>query len=119
MKRFYILFLLVAFSFAASAQQRIKDCASIYRPDIILAGTVKVITKGTPTFRVRVIPENSKDFASMDVKLVKKASNQLSSCGRWHLIKEDSKEQYSFTVRWVDKEEDFTIRFVKEWPGSL
>jgi hypothetical protein len=121
MKRFYILFLLVAFSFAAFAQlhYRIKDCAYVHRPEIKLSGNVKVVKKGPATFRVRVIPEDSKEPANVYVKIVSRSYHN-NECGSWCFMKADEKYE-DFTVKWVGQDEDFTIRFVKdgEMQGSL
>jgi hypothetical protein len=113
MKKGLLLFLLCAFVLPAAAQFTVKNCEFPTKPGMKLSGRIKVITEGAATFRVRVIPPQSGEIASVRVKVVDRVGFG-DACGRWHFV--DDMEQ--FTVKFVTELEDFTIRFVDNMEGS-
>jgi hypothetical protein len=106
--------LLLASLAPASAQLRVKNCELITKPGIKLGGRVKVITKGVPTFHVRIIPSNGRG-GDVQVKVVKHTYGR--ECGVWQFVDDD--READFTVKFVDDEMvHFTIRFVESMEGS-
>jgi hypothetical protein len=118
MKKLIIVLITTFIAFVANAQHHlIKDCVATldfgFESKIIyLSGKVKVITdpKEYADFNVKVI--TSSEFADVYVKKVK---TRPSECGEWQFV--ESKKDAEFTVRFVDKGEDFDIKFVTSNPG--
>ncbi|MDR0603586.1 MAG: hypothetical protein LBG80_04695 [Bacteroidales bacterium] len=119
MKKLIIL-LLISFTVLYSAQAQhplINDCEvtlsfGFQSSSFKLYGDVKVITnpKVRADFDVRVVDIR---YADMYVMVV---NTNPKKCGEWRWV--TSEKDADFTIRFVDKQEDFTISFVTDNPGS-
>jgi hypothetical protein len=119
-KLFFILSFILACN-AAFAQRvsPIKDCS--YTKDFGMSsttyslwGTIRIVTdpKEHADFNVKILPQA--EAADIRVKIV----NNPSGCGEWKLVFSKDTAFINFTIRFVKKDEHFTIKFVDAIPGS-
>ena len=110
--------------FTAPDHPLIKDCSitknyGTVSKTFFLWGTVRIITdpREYADFDVKIVP--TPGLAAM---YVQKVTAPPYYCGRWRFVnsqqEKDEKEKATFTVRFVDEMEDFTVCFVESEPGS-